>query len=76
MTQPRIDSSAFLAFKNQMRAMIANQRNTPEAVFDDTITVTMAQHHPRVKIISPQLLDSVDLHRALADLSRAVRRCW
>jgi zinc protease len=66
ITQPRVDSSAFLAFKNQMRSVMANQRNTPEAVFDDTITVTMAQHHPRVKIMSPELLDSVDLRRSLA----------
>jgi zinc protease len=65
MTQPRVDSSAYLAFKNQMRSVMANQRNTPDAVFDDTITVTMAQHNPRVKIMSPELLDSVDLHRAL-----------
>ncbi len=65
MTQPRVDSSAYLAFKNQMRSVMANQRNTPDAVFDDTITVTMAQHHPRVKLMSPELLDSVDLHRAL-----------
>ncbi|MES2180080.1 MAG: insulinase family protein [Gemmatimonadota bacterium] len=66
MTQPRIDSSAFQAFKNQMRAMLANQRNSPESVFGDTITVTMAQHHPRVWLLSPALLDSVNLQRALA----------
>ncbi len=65
MTAPRIDSSAFLAFKNQMRAVLANQRNTPESVFEDTITVTMAQHNPRVWLLSPQILDSVDLRRAL-----------
>ena len=66
MTQPRADSNAFVAWKNQMRSMLANQRNSPESVFDDTITVTMAQHHPRVKLMSPELLDSVDIHRALA----------
>ena len=66
ITQPRVDTSAFLAFKNQLRSVLANQRNTPEAVFDDTITVTMAQHHPRVKLVSPEMLDSVDLERALA----------
>ena len=66
MTQPRVDSNAFVAFKNQMRSVLANQRNTPESVFEDTITVTMAQHHPRVKLMSPELLDSVDIHRALA----------
>lgn len=65
MTQPRIDTSAFVAFKNQMRSMMVNQRNTPEAVFEDTITVTMAQHHPRVWLLTPELLDSVNLGRAL-----------
>lgn len=65
MTQPRIDSSAFAAFKNQMRSVMVNQRNTPEAVFEDTITVTMAQHHPRVYLMSPEILDSVNLRRAL-----------
>ena len=65
MTQPRADSAAFLAWKNQMRSMLANQRNTPESVFGDTITVTMAQHNPRVKLMSPELLDSVDMRHAL-----------
>jgi zinc protease len=66
MTQPRADSAAFLAWKNQMRSMLANQRHTPESVFGDTITATMAQHSPRVKLMSPALLDSVNIRRALA----------
>jgi zinc protease len=65
MTQPRADSAAFLAWKNQMRSMLANQRHTPESVFSDTITATMSQHSPRVKLMSPALLDSVNIHRAL-----------
>jgi zinc protease len=64
-TEPRVDTSAFAAFKNQMRAVMANQRNTPDAVFSDTIELTMAQHHPRVHLVTPELLDSVDVHRAL-----------
>jgi zinc protease len=66
MTQPRADSSAFVAFKNQRRSDLVNQRNSPEWVFGDTVTVTMAQHHPRVKLVAPEYLDSVDIHRALA----------
>lgn len=66
MTQPRSDSSAFLAWKHQMRSMLANQRHSPESVFGDTITATMAQHNPRVKLMSPELLDSVNIHHALA----------
>ena len=65
MTQPRADSAAWIAWKNQMRSMLANQRHTPESVFADTVTATMAQHHPRVKLMSPQLLDSVNVRHAL-----------
>ena len=63
MREPRADSSAFEAFKNQMRAVLANQRNTPEAVFSDTMTLTMSQHHPRVHLFTPELLDSAHLSR-------------
>ncbi len=65
MTQPRADSAAWIAWKNQMRSVLANQRNTPESVFADTITATMAQHHPRVKLMSSELLDSVNVRHAL-----------
>ncbi len=65
-TQPRVDTSAWQAFGNQVRSSMANQRNQPARVFSDTITLTMAQHHPRTHLFSPELLDSVDLGRALA----------
>ena len=65
MTQPRADSAAWIAWKNQMRSMLANQSHTPESVFADTITATMAQHHSRVKLMSSQLLDSVNVRHAL-----------
>lgn len=64
-TQPRVDSVAWEAFKGQMRSYMINQRNSPEAVFSDTIEVTMSQHHPRVKPFTPELLDSVNLKRVL-----------
>lgn len=64
MTAPRIDTSAYLAFKAQMRAMLANQKNDPESVFGDTVEATMSQHHPRMHLLSAELLDSVDLKKA------------
>jgi zinc protease len=45
--------------------VLANQRNQPESAFGDTVTVTLAQHHPRARIFTPDLLDSLDLGRAL-----------
>jgi zinc protease len=66
MTQPRTDSSELAAVRSQVRSSMANSRNTPEAVLSDTILLTMVQHHPRVHIFTPELLDSVDARRALA----------
>jgi zinc protease len=64
-TAPRADTSAFAAFKNQMRAILTNQQNSPERVFGDTVQVTMSQHHPRVRLMSPATFDSADVTRAM-----------
>jgi zinc protease len=64
MMAPRVDTGAYLAFKAQMRAMLANQKNDPESVFGDTVEATMATHNPRVHLLSSELLDSVDLQKA------------
>jgi len=66
MMAPRVDTGAYLAFKEQMRAVLANQTNDPESVFGDTVEATMAQYNPRVHLLSSALLDSVDLARAYA----------
>jgi len=66
MSQPRADSSAFAALRNQARSVLANQRNDPGTIFRDTVTMVMAQHHPRTRLFVPELFDSVDVRRSLA----------
>ncbi|MGH7465023.1 MAG: M16 family metallopeptidase, partial [Longimicrobiales bacterium] len=63
---PRRDSAAFAAYIQANQAMLANRAVSPQAAFGDTITVTMAQHHPRVRPISAATFDAVDLDRAHA----------
>ena len=46
-----------------MRAMLANQKNDPESVFGDSVEV--GRPAGRVHLLSSELLDSVDLKRAL-----------
>ncbi|MEO6528779.1 MAG: insulinase family protein [Gemmatimonadaceae bacterium] len=65
LTQPRADTTAYAAYRNMARASLTNQRSAPEAIFRDTITMTMAQHHPRIRLFGPELFDSIDVHRAL-----------
>ncbi|MBR9991241.1 MAG: insulinase family protein [Gemmatimonadetes bacterium] len=63
---PRRDADAFASFTQANQAMLANRAGSPQAAFSDTITVTMAQNHPRALPISAAIFDEVDLDRALA----------
>ncbi|HSJ08989.1 MAG TPA: insulinase family protein, partial [Longimicrobiales bacterium] len=65
-TAPRLDEPAFAAFKQANQAMLANRAASPQTAFFDTISVTMAQHHPRARPVTAQLFDEIDLERALA----------
>jgi zinc protease len=63
-TAPREDSAAFLSYKAKMRAALENRNARPEAAFEDTILVTMAQHNPRRRPFTVQTLDEMDLHKS------------
>ncbi len=63
-TAPRRDSSAFEALRAQFNTILANRENQPEVAFQDTIDVTMAQHHPRARPLDTTLLATVRLNRA------------
>jgi zinc protease len=65
-TAPRADTAAFQAFLANARAAMANRGAIPEQAFSDTVQVTLAEHHPRVRPVTPAILDSLDLGRALA----------
>jgi len=60
-TSPRSDSTAFMSFRSRMKGYIENRSASPETVFSDTVSVTMAQYHHRARPISEKLLDEMDL---------------
>jgi len=62
---PRADPDAFAAFKANVGALLANRSASPNVAFQDTITVTLAQHHPRARPLTPALFDSLDLERSM-----------
>ena len=64
MTAPRADTVAFRAFISNVRSAIANRGADPDAVFSDTLAVTLSQHHPRTRPITPARIDSLDLGAA------------
>jgi zinc protease len=65
-TAPRVDSAAVQAFRQQIGAVLANRSRAPEAAFSDTITLTLANYHPRVQLPTAEMFNSVSLDDALA----------
>ncbi len=65
-TAPRADADAFAAFKERVAAFIENRGSSPQAVFSDTLAVTLAQGHPRARPLATEDLDRLALDDALA----------
>jgi len=62
---PRADPDAFRAFKTNVTALLANRSASPEVAFQDTLTVTLAQHHRRARPLTAAVIDSLELDRAI-----------
>ncbi len=64
-TALRLDSAAVGAFLGNVRSSLANRSASPEAAFRDTLSVTLAQHHPWSRPVSVAMVDEIDPARAL-----------
>ena len=64
-TSPRRDTTAYQSLRTRLAAVLENQSASPEAAFQDTLEVTLAQHHFRARPLTLKLLDEVSLDRAL-----------
>ncbi|MFC2117005.1 insulinase family protein, partial [Bacteroidota bacterium] len=60
MTRPRKDSTAYLSYKTRMQGFIENRFSSPEAAFNDTLQVTLANYHFRGRPWSMELLEEID----------------
>jgi zinc protease len=58
---PRVDSAAFLSYATRMRGFIENRAARPESAFEDTMQVTLSQHHPRRQPVTSATLDKLNL---------------
>lgn len=64
VTSPREDPDAFEAFRRRLRTSVANRSASPEAVFQDTLSLTLTQHHPRTWLPTVENVERLDLDRA------------
>jgi len=65
-TAPRADPEAFAAYRDRIAAFLANRSLSPESAFQDTLQVTLTQHHPRALPLTPDRLARLDLDSSLA----------
>jgi zinc protease len=65
-TAPRLDTVVFSTFRGQAAQFLANKGLSPDAVFADTVQVTLAQHAFRARPLTQQVFDEVNAQKALA----------
>jgi zinc protease len=60
-TAPRRDAAAFQSIKSRIQASLANRNANPASAFNDTLRVTLTQHHFRTRPPSIQLYNEMDM---------------
>jgi zinc protease len=65
-TAPRADADIFRVMQDQTSAALANQAASPEYAFRDALNELMTQGHPRGRLMTPDLVDDMDLERSMA----------
>ncbi len=65
-TAPRMDGVAFESYRTRIRGLLQNRDARPESAFDDTVLVTMTQHHPRRRPFTVETLKALDLQKSFA----------
>jgi zinc protease len=65
-TQPRADKEAFAAHIAQGKAVLANQQQSPEYVFSETLQKILTQDHPRARPMTVEMIDRMNLESSLA----------
>jgi zinc protease len=65
-TAPRLDTSAFKAFQNQIAPYLANRGADPDEVFSDTMAVTMSQHNVRARPLTVATFAEVNPEQAFS----------
>ncbi len=64
-TDIRKDAEAFQSWKQRTYATKINQEQEPLVAFQDTLLANLYNHHPRVRNLKAQWVDSIDYDRCL-----------
>jgi zinc protease len=64
-TAPRLDTGAVTGFLGNLRSALVNRNASPDAAFQDTLSVTLSQHHFWTKPFSDATVAEVNPNAAL-----------
>ena len=64
-TRPRVDGRFYAEYESQLRAQARQRETRPEAAFSDALRSALSQSHFRARPLTPQLLEELDLERAV-----------
>jgi len=70
-TSVRKDSAAFLSYQSRMKSYIANRNLSPDAAFQDTLALTLAQYNLRRYPFTVESFNKMDLDKSLNIYKRA-----
>lgn len=59
--EPRVDAEAFETMRNRLRESVRNRLAEPRARFRDMVSATMNLYHPRMKPMTMEDVDAMDL---------------
>ncbi len=63
-TSPREDSSAYRSYLTKIKSYLENKDRSPEAAYQDSVTATFTQHHPRYRPLSLKTLNQLDMKKS------------
>ncbi len=66
VTQPRRDPIIFNSLRSSLRSALANQAATPDFAFASALTAALSQDHPRVRPVTPQTVEAMNMDRSIA----------
>lgn len=65
IVKPRNDIDGYNVVKDMVAGALKNQVNSPEYVYQDSLTSFIYDNNPKAEIVSPELLDKADYNRMI-----------
>lgn len=62
-TEPRFDTKSYQSLMTRYAGILENKAASPEAAFEDTLNVTLANYHERARPMTKELLQEADFKR-------------